>query len=127
MFVRYSLSVTYLSCLTTLTPQFPHLLQLSTMVQQTTRVVYKPDPNSTDEFIAIVNPEEVRPFLTHDFARPNISYSIFVWQFKKWKEGGKQFINSLDFQMSDCRCLPVQTRKFCSDPLIIAPILTAMI
>jgi hypothetical protein len=29
------------------------------MVNEHTRVIYKPDSQSTDEFIAIVNPEEV--------------------------------------------------------------------
>ncbi|KII95036.1 hypothetical protein PLICRDRAFT_86454 [Plicaturopsis crispa FD-325 SS-3] len=36
------------------------------MVKSLTKVVYKPDSQSTDEFIAIVNPEE----------------------YKKWKDGG---------------------------------------
>lgn len=30
------------------------------MTKALTKVVYKPDSQSTDEFIAIVNPEEVR-------------------------------------------------------------------
>lgn len=60
--IRYSLSATYPSCPTTLTPQSSCYLQFFTMVNQATRVVYKPDPNSTDEFIAIVKPGEVRPF-----------------------------------------------------------------
>jgi hypothetical protein len=31
-----------------------------TTSHQTTRVVYKPDTQSTEEYVAIINPEEVR-------------------------------------------------------------------
>lgn len=40
-------------------PSYIRTFTQSTMVKSLTKVIYKPDSQSTDEFIAIVNPEEV--------------------------------------------------------------------
>jgi hypothetical protein len=57
------------------------------MPKHVSKVIYKPDSQSTDEFTIIVNPVEVR--------RPpsDITMSIFadtiIYQYKKYADGGK--------------------------------------
>ena len=51
-----------------------------------TKVIYKPDSQSTEEYIAIVNPVEVSlnpHLLPYPTTQPRIPP-----QLKKWKEGG---------------------------------------
>ena len=57
-----------------------------------TKIVYKPDTQSSDEFIIIVNPEEVRHTLQITLFNPTHSS---LMQYKKYKAGGESRLKSL--------------------------------
>ena len=50
-----------------------------------TKIVYKPDTQSSDEYLIIVNPEEVCHTLYHTIQSPH----SLVAQYKKYKAGGE--------------------------------------
>lgn len=56
------------------------------MGKNITKVIYKPDTQSTDEYSIIVVPEEVRRTL--QFARASPTHPLPV-QYEKYKAGGK--------------------------------------
>ena len=66
------------------------------MAKGLTKVVYKPDSQSTDEYIAIVNPEQVCQVLFLRRQLP-IDAGTVDPQYKKWKDGGDySSISSMD-------------------------------
>ncbi|CCL98578.1 uncharacterized protein FIBRA_00579 [Fibroporia radiculosa] len=71
------------------------------MVRSLTKVVYKPDSQSTDEYTVIVNPAE----------------------YKKWKEGGTHF-SALEHTPSSANATLRQTRKFASASNVLPVALT---
>jgi len=56
------------------------------MGKNITKIIYKPDTQSTDEFIIIVNPDEVCHTLR--FTGANLNHLVPV-QYKKYKAGGE--------------------------------------
>jgi hypothetical protein len=80
------------------------------MPHELTKVIYKRDapPNTkTDEFIIIVNPAEVH--LTIIAAMDRADH--FIFQYKKWKDGGKSCLSSFSLP-SDCFYVLFQTRNY---------------
>lgn len=66
-----------------------HDTHISIMVRALTKVVYKPDSQSTDEFTVIVNPAEVRASTVGFCGGYTLTAAhTLPVQFKKWKEGG---------------------------------------
>jgi len=62
------------------TPDVPPT-QSSTMVKSITKVIYKPDSQSSDEFICVVNPDELKKWKDGDTTIPLIqvvdSFQVF--------------------------------------------------
>ena len=56
------------------------------MVKALNKLVYKPDTQSTDEFVMIVNDTEVCHCL---FASSVYLLSVTPFEYKKWKDGGE--------------------------------------
>ena len=58
------------------------------MGRELTKIVYKPSPESNEDYMIIVNPEEVRRVRVIGTTSPNAHARIVGPQFKRWKEGG---------------------------------------
>ena len=56
------------------------------MTKELTKVVYKPDTQSTDEYIMIVNQPEVKVILS--LFQPMLINLFIYTQFDKWSDGG---------------------------------------
>ena len=79
-----------------------------------TKIVYKPDTQSSDEYLIIVNPEEVRHALQIPLLNP-IHSSLM--QYKKYKAGGESRLKSL-IHLTDQFSRHVNLRDSSSSPLL---------
>ena len=68
------LLIPHLSLLTR--PSHPSPILITTMGKAITKIVYKPDTQSSDEYLIIVNPEEVRQ--TPEITRFNPTHSLLA-------------------------------------------------